>query len=66
MVQNQIPRDRNGKPLKTGQWVKIQINKGPPFMGRIMYVGLEKSFVMPYERRGDEIPNKNIEIKIDV
>jgi hypothetical protein len=63
-----IPTDKNGKPLKTGQGVEAEFNGvGPPrlLFGRIMYVGSEKSFVMPDGGKGDTVDNSKIEIKID-
>ena len=64
MSRNEIPRDKNGKPLRSGQWVKV---KSPPefLSGRIMYVGKERSFVMPFEKKGEDIDNAKIEVKID-
>lgn len=62
-----IPTDKNGKPLKVGQWVEAEFNNtGPPglLFGRILYVGSEKSFVMSDEK-GDAIDNSRIEVKVD-
>jgi len=63
-----IPTDKNGKPLKVGQWVEAEFNHtGPPrlLLGRILYVSSEKSFIMFDEMEGDTIDNSKIEIKID-
>ena len=69
MSRNEIPRDKNGKPLKSGQIVEAGFRNGigPPKLlwGRIMYVGKERSFVMPFEKKGEDIDNAKIEVKID-
>ena len=69
MSLNQIPRDKKGKPLKAGQMVVAEFRNGigPPELlwGRVIYVGKEKSFVMPYDKKGDTIDNSKIEIRID-
>ncbi len=64
-----VPQDKNGKPLKPGQWGYAEFKNGigPPkkVFGKIMFVCPEKSFVLPDERKGETIENSKIEITID-
>ena len=66
---NIVPKDKNGKPIKPGQWGygEFKNGMGPPkkVFGKIMFVGPEESFVLPDERKGETIENSKIEIKID-
>jgi len=66
---NNVPKDKNGKPLERGQWGygEFKNGMGPPkkVFGKIMFVGPEGSFVLPDERKGETIENSKIEITID-
>jgi hypothetical protein len=70
MSLNQIPRDKNGKPLKFGQIVEgvLSHGMGPPkfIIGKLaVFSGLDKSLIEDTEGRYHVVENKTIEIKID-
>ena len=71
MSLNHVPRDKNRKPLKLGQWVEgeIQLGRhGPPnfiFGKLLVFSGPDKSVIQTDEGRGYEVENAKIEIKID-
>jgi hypothetical protein len=71
MSQNHVRRDKNGKPLKIGQWVEGEIylgRYGPPnfvFGKLLVFSGPDKSVIQTDEGKGYEVENSKIEIKID-
>jgi len=70
MSLNQIPRDKNGKPLNFGQIVEgiFSNGMGPPklVIGKwVVSAGLGKSLIEDAEGRHYVVENKTIEIKID-
>jgi len=70
MSLNEIPRDKNGKPLKFGQIVEGISSNGvsPPkiVIGKlVVFSGPDKSLIEDAGGRNYVVENKTIEIKID-
>jgi len=70
-MKNEVPRDKNGKSLKLGQWVEGEIRSSrysPPnfiFGKLLVFSGPDKSVIQTDEGKGYEVENSKIEIKID-
>ena len=65
MTGNEIPRDRNGKPLDSGLIVMVIRGKEPPIFGNLAIIGKERSVVKSTEGGIHEISNCDIEITIE-
>lgn len=61
---NEIPRDKNGKPLDSALVVMV-LGKGPPIFGNLLKIGKEKSVVESTEGEIHEVSNSDIEIRIE-
>ena len=61
---NEIPRDRNGKPLDSALVVMF-LGKGPPIFGGLVKIGPEKSTFESSEGGIHEVSNSDIEIRIE-
>ena len=67
MSLNQIPRDKNGKPLKFGLVIEAEKNRiGPLVFGRILTAGPKFSVIESMEGGIHEIENSKIRIVIEI
>ena len=67
MSQNQVPRDKNGKPLKFALVVEAEKNRiGPLVFGRILIAGPKVSVIESTGGSIYEIENSKIRIVIEI
>jgi len=62
---NEIPVDRNGRPLNLALLVKLFPVKGPPIIGKLLITGNEASVFESLEGEINEVSNSQLETWVE-